>query len=185
MQPQYAALGRHGVSGHTLLNVFREGFGARPHPVALTALEWLAPADWKGMTEPGVIVRVLRAQIRPGRVAAFNAVFRKQVALIRQQPGILYVKLARRLDPDGGQEAVLFEEWADAASLYAWVGPNLTAPRLVPGARELIDSLSVSHFEVLPDDGITHGLSASLDQPMPGADEAGAVEAAADEVGAA
>jgi quinol monooxygenase YgiN len=124
--------------------------------------------ELEGMSEPGVIVRVLRAQVRSGRVAAFNVVFRKQVALLREQPGLLYVKLARRLEPDGGQEAVLFEEWADAASLYAWVGPNLAAPRLVPGARELIDSLTVSHFEVLADDGITHGLSASLDLPTVG-----------------
>lgn len=130
------------------------------------------------MSEPGVIVRVLRAQVRPGRVAAFNVVFRRQVALLRQQPGILYVKLARRLEADGGQEAVLFEEWADAASLYAWVGPILSAPRLVPGARELIDSVSVSHFEVLADDGIAHGLSVSLDPSTPGAVEApGVVEA--------
>lgn len=135
------------------------------------------------MTEPGVIVRVLRAQIRPGRVAAFNAVFRKQVALLREQPGILYVKLARRLEPDGGQEAVLFEEWADAASLYAWVGPNLAAPRLVPGARELIDRLSVSHFEVLVDDGIPYGPSASLDRPTPDAADSGASDAG--EAGAA
>lgn len=113
------------------------------------------------MSEPGVIVRVLRAQVRPGRVAAFNVVFRRQVALLREQPGLLYVQLARRLEPDGGQEAVLFEEWADAASLYAWVGPDLAAPRLVPGARELIDDLTVSHFEVLADKAPAHGAEES------------------------
>jgi hypothetical protein len=47
---------------------------------------------------------------------------------------------------------VLFEEWRDAASLYAWVGPDLTAPRLVPGARELIDELVLAHYEALADD---------------------------------
>jgi antibiotic biosynthesis monooxygenase len=96
-----------------------------------------------------VIVRVLRLSTRAGRVGAFNALFRRQVALLREQPGLLYVKFARRLQPDGGQEAVLFEEWQDAASLYAWVGPDLTAPRLIPGARELIDELVVAHYEAL------------------------------------
>jgi hypothetical protein len=86
------------------------------------------------------------------RVGAFNAVFRRQVALLRQQPGLAYVKLARRLLPDGGEEAVLFEEWEDARSLYAWVGPNLTEPRLVPGARELIEEIVVAHYEALADD---------------------------------
>jgi heme-degrading monooxygenase HmoA len=100
-----------------------------------------------------LIVRVLRVRVRPGRVGAFNALFRGQVALLREQPGLEYVKLARRLQPDGGQEAVLFEEWRDAASLYAWVGPNLTEPRLVPGAREIIDEVHVAHYEALSDDG--------------------------------
>jgi len=99
-----------------------------------------------------VIVRVLRARISANKVGAFNAVFRRQVSLLRQQPGLKYVNLARRLQADGGEEAVLFEEWQDAASLYAWVGPNLLEPRLVPGARELIDEIIVAHYEALAED---------------------------------
>ena len=99
-----------------------------------------------------MIVRVLRVRVRAGRVGAFNALFRRQVALLREQDGLLYAKLARRLQPDGAEEAVLFEEWQDAASLYAWVGPNLKEPRLVPGVRELIDEVHVAHYEALSDD---------------------------------
>jgi hypothetical protein len=102
-----------------------------------------------------VIVRVLRANVRAGRVGAFNALFRRQVALMREQRGLVYVKLARRLQADGGEEAVLFEEWQDAASLYGWVGPNLAEPRLVPGVRELVDEIHVAHYEVLAEDGET------------------------------
>lgn len=87
--------------------------------------------------------------MRSGRVGAFNALFRTQVALLEEQPGLLYVKLARRLAPDGSEEAVLFEEWSDAAALYAWVGPNLAELRLVPGVRELIDEIHVAHYESL------------------------------------
>jgi len=96
-----------------------------------------------------VIVRVLRATIRPSRVAAFDVLFRQQVALMRAQPGIAYVTFARHIQPDGGEDAVLFEDWEDAASLYAWVGPDLTAPRLMPGVRELLDSIEVAHYEVV------------------------------------
>lgn len=96
-----------------------------------------------------MIVRVLRARIRPGKVGAFNVLFRQQVALLKEQPGLVYVKLARRLQPDGSEDVVLFEDWQDAYSLYAWVGPDLTQPRLVPGARELIDELIVAHYEAL------------------------------------
>lgn len=99
-----------------------------------------------------MIVRVLRARVRAGRVGPFNALFRRQLALLREQDGLLYVKLARRLQRDGGEEAVLFEEWQDAASLYAWVGPNLTEPRLIPGVRELIDEIHVAHYEALSED---------------------------------
>ena len=96
-----------------------------------------------------MIVRVLKAQVRANRVAAFDVLFRRQVDLLRGQPGLEYVKLARRLQPDGGEEVILFEEWLDAQSMYAWVGPNLAEPRLVPGARELIDELHVAHYEAL------------------------------------
>ena len=99
-----------------------------------------------------MIVRVLRATVRAGRVGAFNALFRQQAAELRVQPGLVYVKLARRLTADGGEDVVLFEEWSDAASLYAWVGPNLSEPRLVPGARELIDEIVVAHYEALDKD---------------------------------
>jgi len=96
-----------------------------------------------------VIVRVLLARVSATKVGAFNAVFRRQVALMKEQPGLLYVKLARRLQADGSEDAVLFEEWQDAASLYGWVGPNLLEPRLIPGARELIDDIVVAHYEAL------------------------------------
>jgi heme-degrading monooxygenase HmoA len=122
-------------------------------------------------TRTEVIVRVLRARIRPGKVGAFNAVFRQQVPLLKEQPGLVYVKLARRLQPDGGEDVVLFEEWADAASLYAWVGPNLMEPRLVQGAKELIDELVVAHYEALDkdnDDIASLGSTASGEPFEPG-----------------
>jgi hypothetical protein len=82
-------------------------------------------------------------------VASFNALMRRQLASLRAQPGLVYVKVARRMLADGGEEAILFEEWVDADSLYAWVGPRLTEPRLVPGAREMTDAILVTHYELL------------------------------------
>ncbi|MEA2673589.1 MAG: hypothetical protein QOI92_781, partial [Chloroflexota bacterium] len=70
---------------------------------------------------------------------------------IRKQPGIKYVRFARRIQPDGTEDAVLFEEWEDSSSLYAWVGPNLAEARLVPGARALMDHVEVAHYEALDD----------------------------------
>ncbi len=100
-----------------------------------------------------MIVRVLRFRVSRQRVAVFNAVMRRQLAMLRDQPGLAYVRVARRIQADGGEEAILFEEWTDADSLYAWVGPVLTEPRLVPGTRELVDELAVAHYELLPGEG--------------------------------
>jgi len=111
--------------------------------------------------------------VRAGRVGAFNALFRRQVGLLREQEGLLYAKLARRLQPDGGEEAVLFEEWQDAASLYAWVGPNLTEPRLVPGVRELIDEVHVTHYEALSEDTEPIDVEATRDGAASGDPDAG------------
>jgi heme-degrading monooxygenase HmoA len=96
-----------------------------------------------------VIVRVLRAKVRPNKVAAFDSLIREQAKSMRGQPGLEYVKLARRVEPDGGEEVLLFEEWRDATSMYAWVGPNLAEPRLVEGARELVEELTITHYEAL------------------------------------
>jgi quinol monooxygenase YgiN len=96
-----------------------------------------------------VIVRVLRVTVSPAKVASFDVLLRSQVELMREQPGLKYVKFARRIQSDGSEDAVLFEEWRDAASLYAWVGPNLSEPRLIPGIAPLIGTLEVAHFEVI------------------------------------
>ena len=85
----------------------------------------------------------------PLRAAEFKSAASAFPPLRREQHGLEYLRFARRFLPDGDEEAVLFEEWQDAASLYGWVGPNLTEPRLVPGVRELVEELQVAHYEVL------------------------------------
>ena len=96
-----------------------------------------------------MIVRVLRASVKPGRVGHFNALMREQLPILRDYSGLVYVKLARRLEPDGGEEVILFEEWRDATSLYAWAGEDISRPRLLPGSEDLLLDLSVTHYESL------------------------------------
>ena len=95
-----------------------------------------------------MIVRVLTARVRSERAAAFNARLRQQLPILREQPGLVYVKLARRVGPTD-EEVVLFEEWRDTASLYDWTGPVLTKPRLLPGTEDFVDHLEVNHYEAL------------------------------------
>ena len=67
---------------------------------------------------------------------------------MREHEGLVYVKLARQ-SHRSYDDVILFEEWRDAQSLYAWAGTNITRPRLLPGAEGLAESVAVTHFEAL------------------------------------
>jgi hypothetical protein len=95
-----------------------------------------------------MIVRVLTASVRSDRAAALNAKLRQQLPTLREQPGLVYVKLARQVGLTH-EEVLLVEEWRDTASLYAWTGPTITNPRLFPGTEDLVDDLKVMHYEAL------------------------------------
>jgi hypothetical protein len=95
-----------------------------------------------------MIVRVLTATVRTERAGSFNSLMRQQLPILRQYDGLRYVKLARRLN-GRIEEVVLFEEWRDPPSLYAWAGPDLSRARLVPGAEDLVDDLRIAHYEAL------------------------------------
>jgi hypothetical protein len=95
-----------------------------------------------------MIIRILTARVPQRHAAAFEAVLREQLPLMRQHDGLLYVKLARQAHREY-DDVLLFEEWRDAASLYGWTGPNVDRPRLLPGAEGLADSVDVTHYEAL------------------------------------
>jgi hypothetical protein len=95
-----------------------------------------------------VIVRVLTAKVSYASSGRMHDLMRQQVPILLEQEGLVYVKLARRL-LGPVEEVMLFEEWRDAASMYAWAGPDLTRPRLLPGTESLIDDLVITHYEAL------------------------------------
>jgi heme-degrading monooxygenase HmoA len=95
-----------------------------------------------------MIVRLVTALVRAERAATFHELMRAQLPALRESPGLVYAKLARRIQGQS-EEVLLYEEWRDTASLYGWTGPELTRARLKPGAEELATSLSVIHYEAL------------------------------------
>jgi antibiotic biosynthesis monooxygenase (ABM) superfamily enzyme len=99
-------------------------------------------------TLPRMIVRLVTATVRTDRAGSFNALMRAQLPILREHPGLVYVKLARRVEGDI-EEVLLYEEWQDTASLYGWTGPELAKARLVPGAEELLTDVTVAHYEAL------------------------------------
>jgi heme-degrading monooxygenase HmoA len=95
-----------------------------------------------------VIVRVLTARVTYASSGRMHDLMRQQLPLLHQQYGLVYVKLARRM-LGSSEEVVLFEEWRDASAMYAWTGPDVTRPRLLPGAESLIEDLVITHYEAL------------------------------------
>jgi quinol monooxygenase YgiN len=102
-----------------------------------------------------MIVRVLTATVRMDRAGQFNALMRTQIPMLLEQPGLVYVKLARRLEGPV-EQVVLFEEWRDPEAMYAWTGRDLQKARLVPGAEALIEDLVITHYEALDVDPPDH-----------------------------
>lgn len=96
-----------------------------------------------------MIVRVLTARVLEPNAGEFNDLLRRQLDELRRQPGLVYVKLARRLGPDRAEEVMLFEEWRTPDDLWAWTGGRLNEPRLLPGTEKLTDQLTVAHYEAL------------------------------------
>jgi heme-degrading monooxygenase HmoA len=96
-----------------------------------------------------MILRVLNAHVRKNDIAQFNDLLRAQLTELRTQPGLLYAKLARRLEDDGGEEVVLIEEWRTPADLFEWTGGRLNQPRLLPGTEDLVANLVITHYEAL------------------------------------
>ena len=95
-----------------------------------------------------MIVRVVTARVSTDRAGSFNALMRAQLPILREHPGLVYVKLARRIEGDI-EEVLLYEEWRDTASLYGWTGPEVTRPRMLPGAEDMVSDITVTHYEAL------------------------------------
>jgi heme-degrading monooxygenase HmoA len=95
-----------------------------------------------------VIVRILTARVSHRNAASFEDVLREQLPLMRLQPGLVYLKLARQSHPTH-DDVLLFEEWRDADALYGWAGTDINRPRLLPGAEALADHVEVTHYEAL------------------------------------
>jgi quinol monooxygenase YgiN len=98
-----------------------------------------------------MIVRLVTARVSTDRAGSFNALMRAQLPILREYPGLVYVKLARRIEDDI-EEVLLYEEWKDTASLYNWAGPEVTRPRMMPGAEDLVTDLKITHYEALDRD---------------------------------
>jgi heme-degrading monooxygenase HmoA len=95
-----------------------------------------------------MIVRVVTATVSVQHAGSLHQLLRQQLPILKSYDGLRYAKLARRLD-GGLEEVILIEEWRDAASMYAWTGPDLQRARFIAGAEALLEDVRVTHYEAL------------------------------------
>jgi quinol monooxygenase YgiN len=95
-----------------------------------------------------MIVRVVHARVTRGHEQQFHQLLLEQAPVMRAHDGLRYLKMARQVTRDG-ERIMMVEEWADAPSLYAWAGADLTRARLMPGAYDLLEEVSVEHYEAI------------------------------------
>jgi len=95
-----------------------------------------------------MLVRVLTFQIAEPNAMEAHVHMRSLLTDLREQPGLAYAKLARRL-LDAHEEMVLIEEWLTPTDLFEWTRGHLERARLPERMPELFDNLVITHYESL------------------------------------
>ena len=96
-----------------------------------------------------MIVRVFRAQIRPGHHAEFERKFREvSLPLVLAQPGIVSATIGRPV-PSSPDEFVVISTWADTDSLHCFAGEDYTAPVIPSVMEQYMIASWVHHYEVI------------------------------------
>jgi hypothetical protein len=93
-----------------------------------------------------VIVRVFTGRVVARKEGDFNANVRARLDQIRQQPGNVYVKFARKIEGDR-EVVMLITEWESAAHLYAWTAGEVDTPQMVD--LDMLEDWTVEHWEAL------------------------------------
>jgi len=94
-----------------------------------------------------MIIRVFRAQLKPGMRGAFERLCREvSLPFLHAQPGCLttHIGAAPAGRPD---EFVLVSVWVDLASLRAFAGEQWQQAIIAPGEADLIERVRVEHYE--------------------------------------
>jgi transposase/quinol monooxygenase YgiN len=93
-----------------------------------------------------VIIRVFRARLKPGKLAAFAGVYEDYSRpMMRAAPGCL----AERAGPPAERrdEFVIVSVWRDLESLKAFAGEAWQEAIILPGEAVLLHTASVRHFD--------------------------------------
>jgi transposase/quinol monooxygenase YgiN len=94
-----------------------------------------------------MIIRVFAARLKPGMRGAYERLSRERfIPVISARPGFLTYRIADQR-PQRPDQFVLISIWKDLASLQACFGERWQQASIVPGEAELLEEVSVQHFD--------------------------------------
>lgn len=97
-----------------------------------------------------MIIRILRGQVQPVRLAEFRAQAQAALDAAQGHAGFIYGHVGRQSHGDGSEEVLFVSVWQDLHALYRWVGGTdlLETPVLRRGASDVFETYEVQHYEV-------------------------------------
>ena len=110
-----------------------------------------------------MILRIVRAAIRPGREEELSDAFKSVMdAALPEIPGLLRGTFGRNMC-EQGERLVLETLWSDWSSLREAIGDDWERPHFFAGMHDLIEGVEVEHYEV----GAEYQRGAGLTMPVP------------------
>jgi heme oxygenase (mycobilin-producing) len=96
-----------------------------------------------------MIVRVFRAQVRPGKQAEFEAKVRElSIPLVKSQPGLVAFCSGRPME-SSPEEFVMVTIWESLAHLEAFAGEDWNHAVIPEPERPLLVETFVHHYQVI------------------------------------
>ena len=94
-----------------------------------------------------MIIRIFAARLKRGKRDEYERLCRAAaLPLMREQPGFLSGRIASVRD-ERPNDFVLLSLWQDVPSIQAFVGEHWQEAFILPGEADLLDEVSVRHFD--------------------------------------
>lgn len=96
-----------------------------------------------------MIIRIFQVKTRPGKEAEFATFFYETaIPLMKRTKGILQV-LPGAPRPESPREFSFVMVWESIEALKAFVGEDYNTPHIDPAEADLVESRSISHYNLV------------------------------------
>jgi quinol monooxygenase YgiN len=104
-----------------------------------------------------MIIRVFRAQIRPGKEGEFERFVRETgIPMVEKQAGCTHAAWGQSRWSDQPEFAVV-THWDSVAALEAFAGPRWQEAVIAPGEEDMLAQVFCDHYETASDETASEG----------------------------